>query len=258
MSDTPVTEAELQAHVDGRLPPEREAIVLAWLSAHPKDARRLEAYRRQTDILRESFAPVLEEPLPPSLDLRIRERQARRGTGFRRMAIAASAAGLLAIGGSGGWMIRGWNEPARVGTAALAREGMANYAVYASDTVRPVELAADQRDMIDKWFSRRLSRPVRAPDLTSAGLNLIGGRLVATEYGPAGLYLYCDRLGQRVALYVRPMKVDRTARMTARSSGGINGWTWSDDGLGFGVFGSHAQNRLHETADMVRAQMSRA
>lgn len=257
MTDAPITEADIQGHVDGRLPPEREAAVAAWLLAHPLEAERAATFRRQTDNLRSALAPVLDEPLPPSLDLRLRGRLTRRRAGFRQLALAASAAGLLLVGGSGGWLLRSWNEPARVGTAALAREAIASYAVYASDVARPVELAADQREALDDWFSARLARPVRAPDLQAAGLVLMGGRLVATEHGPAGLYLYRDREGRRIALYVRCMEVDGTARMTARASDEVNGWTWADEGLGFGLFGSAAHDGLHRTADLVRAQMSR-
>lgn len=256
MTVGPITEADIQAHVDGRLPPEREAMVAAWLLSHPDEASRAAAYRRHTALLRDSLAPVLEEALPPSLDLRLRGRSAPRRIGFRRAAVAAAAAGLLLVGGSGGWLLRSVTEPATVGTAALAREGMASYAVYASDAARPVELAANQRGVLDRWFSERLSRPIRAPDLRAAGLRLVGGRLVATEHGPAGLYLYGDGSGRRIALYVRPMEVERTDHMQARASGAVRGWTWADDGLGFGVFGDGASDMLHGTADMVRAQMS--
>lgn len=254
MISQPVTDAELQAYVDDRLAPDRLQAVTAWLTERPEEAQRLKAYRTQRDALRASLAPILDEPLPPALDLRLRQRGERIGGGWRRAAVAACAAGLVLTGGAGGWALRGWNSPPLVGTAALAREGAASYSVYANDSARPVEIAATGRQALDGWISERLARPVRAPDLRSAGLMLVGGRLIATEHGPAGFYLYRDTVGARIAVYVRPMKVDGTDRMTRRDEYGINGWTWADRGLGFGVFGTAPDDRLHGTANMVRAQ----
>lgn len=257
MSERPVTEADIQAYADGRLAPELAAQVSHRLLSHPEEARRVAAYRAQNDALRAALASVAEEPLPPALDLRLRRRSPRRWAGLRWAAVAASAVGLVFLGGAGGWTLRGWKVPPSVGTAALAREAASSYAVYASDTARPVELAATQRAALDGWFSERLARPIRAPDLQSAGLTLIGGRLVATEHGPAGLYLYRDSAGRRMALYVRPMEVGGTDHMTARREGGVAGWTWADEGLGFGVFGTAPSVDLHAAADMVRSQFQR-
>jgi anti-sigma factor RsiW len=257
MTDRPVTEADLQAHVDGRLSPERDAEVSAWLMAHRDDALRVAAYRSQTGTLRAALDPIADEPLPPALDLRLLARARQRRAGLRSPAITASVAALLLLGGMGGWALRGWTVPPSMGTAALAREAASSYVVYASDTTRPVELAATQRTAIDGWFSERLARPIAAPDLRSAGLSLIGGRLVATEHGPAGLYLYRDDKGRSLALYVRPMEVEGTDRMTARREGGVSGWTWADEGLGFGVFGSAPPEYLHDAANRVRSQFQR-
>ena len=38
MSEQPVSEADLQAYADGKLPEERRTAVAAWLAAHPEDA----------------------------------------------------------------------------------------------------------------------------------------------------------------------------------------------------------------------------
>ncbi|SDA24657.1 anti-sigma factor [Sphingomonas sp. NFR15] len=259
MSDISVTEAELQAHVDGRLAPDREVAVAAWLAARPEEAARLLAYRSQRDALRRALDPIVDEPLPPALDLRLREAPRARWFARARPAFAANVAALLLLGGAGGWMLRGWSAPPTVGTAALAREAAASYSVYASDTLHPVEIAASQRGALDGWISARLSRPIKAPDLRGAGLELIGGRLVASEHGPAGLYLYRYADGGRVAVYVRPMQVDRTDKMVPRKEGGVRGWTWADNGMGFGIFSGNGDggDTLHNVADMIRTQFER-
>ncbi len=62
--DHPVTEADLQAYADGKLPEERRAAVAAWLVAHPEDAERIENYRRLAEELRSTYQGVLDEPVP--------------------------------------------------------------------------------------------------------------------------------------------------------------------------------------------------
>ncbi|KQM18204.1 anti-sigma factor family protein [Novosphingobium sp. Leaf2] len=253
MNDGPITEADLQAHVDGRLSPGRAQDVAAWLAAHPQDAARLAAYRAHDDALRQALNPIADEPVPPALDLRLRQ-PARPGWAVAPALKVAGIAAVALLSGLTGWGLRGWTAPPTVGTAALAREAASSYAVYASDAARPVELAASDRFALDSWFSKRLSRPIRAPDLQQAGLTLIGGRLVATSHGPGGLYLYRDRQGRRIALYVRPMEVDGSDHMKPRLEDGVAGWTWAEKGLGFGVFGTAPGTDLHSTADLVRSQ----
>ena len=63
----PVTEADLHAFVDGRLPAERQVEIAAYLAARPEDAQRLEAYRAQKRELHALFDPVLDEQPPQRL-----------------------------------------------------------------------------------------------------------------------------------------------------------------------------------------------
>ncbi|WP_210402615.1 zf-HC2 domain-containing protein, partial [Duganella sp. HH101] len=65
--NTPVTEAELQAWVDGRLPPARRGAVDAHLAQHPADMARLQAYRGQNAALHALFDPLLARPVPPAM-----------------------------------------------------------------------------------------------------------------------------------------------------------------------------------------------
>ena len=90
MSDALVTEADLQAYADGKLPEERRAAVAAWLAAHPEDAERIESYRQLAAELRTSYDGVLDEPVP--------ERLAARLACGPRAAHGASVAGWIGLG----------------------------------------------------------------------------------------------------------------------------------------------------------------
>ena len=102
----PVTEAELQAWVDGRLAQERRADIDRYLEHHPQEAARLRAYRQQNVALRSLYSPVLDEAIPRGM-LRPRGWQ-RYGWPLRRYAasvalmLSSAALGWVAHGSFGG------------------------------------------------------------------------------------------------------------------------------------------------------------
>ena len=87
----------------------------------------------------------------------------------------------------------------------LSEQAVANHMVYTADKRRPTELGADQRDDLARWVSNRLNHKVAPPDLTADGYTYIGGRLAATPDGPAGLFMYDDKQGVRLTVFVLPL-----------------------------------------------------
>jgi anti-sigma factor RsiW len=252
MNDRPITEDDLHAYVDRVLEPERQAEVAAYLGDHPEVAKRVAAFSDQRDLLRAALAPIAEEPLPAELNLsRIIENHARRPSA--RWAMAAML--LLSIGGLGGWAVRGALQASPGGMVALAQEAAVSYSVYAPDRVRPVEVRASDSAQLVQWVSDRLRRPVKVPDLTTSGYRLMGGRLVATEHGPAAMFMYDDDHGSRIVVLTRPMSsADQNAPMTPQSQGDVRGFAWADDGVGYSLVGHAAPEFLRPIANEVRKQ----
>jgi len=252
----PISEEDLQAHVDQALEPARRAEVDDYLARHPDVARRVAGYARQRDQLRAALAAVAEEPVPPELGLAqlLESRPAPRR--WPAWQLAAAAALLVALGGFAGWSLRGPAVPVPPtgGIAALAAEATDSYRVYVPDRARPVELrAADQRELVT-WVSDRLHHPVAVPDLTAAGYRFMGGRIVATAHGPAGLLMYDDDRGTRMVVLIRPMASERDTPMAAHTSGAVRGFTWAQRGIGYSVVAAAAAEALHPLADEVRRQ----
>ncbi|WP_020206393.1 anti-sigma factor [Cupriavidus sp. WS] len=250
----PVQEEELLAYVDGALDAARRHQIDAYLRHHPDVARRVEGYVAQRAQLRAAFAPIAREPVPPELNLRrmLEARRARTGAPWR---LAASVFVALCLGGMGGWIGRAATEPAAGGIAALAREATASYQVFASDPVRPVEISASDSADLLKWVSTRLRRPIALPDLAQSGYRYIGGRLVATEHGPAGLFMYDDGHGTRVAMLVRPMATEQNMPMKAHAQAGVAGYSWAAQGLGYSLVAADSTRGLHPLADEMRRQL---
>jgi anti-sigma factor RsiW len=261
MSGRPISEDDLNAYVDRALDATRQAEVEAYLAAHPEVARRVAGFARQRDELRQAFAPIAQEPVPPELNL-ARMIEARRRPARERWRFAAAAVLLVAAGVGAGWAARGSLAPegtsARSGLAALAQEASDSYKVFSADQARPVEIRApNQADLVD-WISTRLQHPVSVPDLTASGFRFMGGRLVATAHGPAGLIMYDDDKGMRLVMLVRPMATDKNAPMAPHEDGRVAGFAWAENGIGYSLVGPAAPDVLHPLADEIRRQVGRA
>lgn len=253
MNARPITEDDLQAYADERLEPPRRRLVEAYLAEHPPAAARVAAFAAQRDALRAALAPVAAEPIPGRLDLRrLAPRRNRWHRAIPSMQALAASLLLLSIGGLTGWQVRDRTAAPENGIGALAREAADSYTVFANDPLHPVEIA--EPIGLSRWVGSRLNRPVGVPDLARAGYRLLGGRVVATAHGPAGLYLYEDKRGARLGVMVRPMTIDRTARMIRHGFGDLNGYSWADRGLGYSLVADTPATILHPVADLVRRQ----
>ena len=264
MDPRPILEEDLHAYVDDELDASRRREVQAYLDQHPEAAGQVKAYAAQRQQLRAVLAPIAEEPLPPSLNLarmvQAHEQRERRDEHASRprwaWRMAAGVVFALGLGTSAGWFLRGHLPgDGDAGIAALAQEATHSYAVYASDTERPVEMGPTQRTELVDWISARLGRKVAIPDLGADGYHFIGGRLVMTAHGPAGLFMYQDADGTRLALTVRPMAVDQDTPLMHPIKGPVGGYAWADRGLGYGMVGASKAEVLHPLADEMRRQI---
>jgi anti-sigma factor RsiW len=251
--ERPINEEELHAYVDGALSATRHAEVEEYLRGHADIAARVQVFAAQRAALRAALAPILEEPVPPELSLPTLIARHRRPASLPWRQIAASVL-LLTLGGAAGWTLRGTSAETS-GVIALAQEAADSYAVYTPDRARPVEIRATDRDVLAHWLSVRLDRSIKVPDLSAAGYRLMGGRLVATAHGPAGMFMYDNDHGMRLVLLVRAMGPDRAATMTEHSQGNVNGYAWAGNGLGCSLVGPAAPDVLHPLANEVRRQM---
>lgn len=258
MSMRPVTEDDLQAYVDRALDAARQSEVEAYLAEHPKIAARVEGYVGQRDALRAALRPTAEEPLPSALNLaRMIDVRSRRGSA--PWWSAAAAAVFLCLGLAGGWSLRDAVEARPSGgIASLVAEAADTYAVFSPDDTRPVEMRAAEKAELLRWVSLRVGHAVQAPDLSSVGYRLMGGRLVATAHGPAAMLMYDDDKGTRLVLLSRPMAVDRDAAISEHAHGAIAGLAWSNRGIGYSLVATAPRQTLWPLAEEIRRQVGTA
>ena len=233
MSDHLVTEADLQAYADGKLPEERRAAVAAWLAAHPDDAERIDSYRRLAEELRSTYEGVLTEPVPERLEHALRPSRARR------LAVMGICVALgAALGGIAGWQLHALQVgvPTTDVATVLARRAAVAHAVYSPEVRYPVEVRADQEAHLVTWLSKRLGTQLRAPKLEPVGYSLVGGRLLPGENGPVAHFMYQCSRGTRVTLYVRSdMGSNRSTAFRYAREGNVGVFYWVDSKLGYAL-----------------------
>ena len=255
-SGLPITEADLQAYVDGRLVAGRHAEVEAWLATRPDEAERIAQFRAQRNALRALYDQVLDEPVPERLT---------RVAGRSTLAGVALVAGWVALGAVAGvlagWQLHAWQAGGRPTAmtegASIARSAAVAHATYSPEVRHPVEVGADQQAHLVAWLSKRLGASVHAPALDAAGLALVGGRLLPGEGDPSkgpqpapvAQFMYQGAKGQRVTLYVRTEARNHgeTAFRFARE-GKVSVFYWIDRSFGYAL----------SSEDLDRAELLRA
>ncbi len=239
---SPVTEDDLHAYVDGQLSESRRAEVEAWLESNPEAAERVRAYREQNAALQAMFAPVLDEPLPARLTEMLQPK--RSGWSMR----VAAAVAWLAVGGIAGYLVHDGLAPAPT-VALFAERAAVAHVVYAAEVRHPVEVTADKQDHLVKWLSNRLGKPLRTPDFGPLGYQLVGGRLLPGEAGPAAQFMYEDPQNTRLTLYVStPAPGEQATAFAFREQGAVKVLYWVEHDLSFALVGDAERQALLDLA----------
>ncbi|MES2160401.1 MAG: anti-sigma factor [Pseudomonadota bacterium] len=271
--NTPVTEAELQAWVDGRLPPARRGAVDAHLALHPADAARLQAYREHDAALRALYQPLLEQPAPPAMSARLIVPVQRRGPGHPWPPVwrAAAMLALTLSAGAVGWLLHGAADHAAerladadtgggaASLAALPRRAALAHVVYTPEVRHPVEVGADQQAHLVAWLSKRLGAQLKPPQLAPQGYALEGGRLLPGQSGPVAQFMYRDASGARLTLYVSTEQShNKETGFRFAQEGQVSVFYWIDGRFGYALSGNLDKAALATVANAVYAQLEPA
>ncbi len=196
--DSPVTEDELHAYIDGELPADRKEAIAKWLADHPEQGALVASWRAQAESIRVRYGAVGEEPVPERLKLeQVLSHDRRNGRSWAAMTAAAAIVAFV-LGGGTGWLARGVSAAAPTGFDVFASEALDAYKLYVVEVRHPVEVPGSERAHMTQWLSKRLGEELRIPDLQAIGLKLVGGRLLPGPTGAAAFYMYESPSGERV------------------------------------------------------------
>jgi anti-sigma factor RsiW len=267
---TPISEDDIHAYVDGSLAEHRREEIDRLLERDEALAARISDYFSLNSMFHERYDRVLNEPVPKRL-LPPEPRRWRAAANWPQFAGMAAAlvlgVGIGAVGMMGGRMggaafIPGGGD-SHVQRASFmpgesfARQSAIAHVMYAPDVVRPVEVGADKEEDLVKWLSGRLGTDVRPPLLTRVGYHLMGGRLLPGEDGPVAQFMYNDAKGERVTLCIshRKNNTDTTA-FKLYQDGPVNVFYWIDGDFGYAVSGAIDRNMLLGLSHDIYSQLT--
>ena len=255
--DSPVTDEELHAFVDGKLPADRKEAVAAWLATHPDDAALVGAWRSQADSIRARYGAVADEPVPERLKLdQVMRRERASGRSWAAMATAAAIVAFV-IGGAAGWMARGASATAPTSFDTFTAEALDAYKLYVVEVRHPVEVPGSERPHMTQWLSKRLGSELRIPELQSIGLKLVGGRLLPGPTGAAAFYMYEGPSGERFTIYCANAAVPETTALRFKSDESFAAFYWVDDKVAYVVSGPADRDRLEAVTKTVYEQVDK-
>ncbi len=244
-----VTEFDLHAYADGQLDDARRVLVEAHLAHDAEAAESVRIWRKQNEMLRALYNPVLNEPIAQ----RLLDVGATRWR-WPSYAIAAAAIGLsFALG----WILHANQTDVLTQIATLPRRAAVAHAIYVPEVRHPVEVGADQQDHLVQWLSKRLGTGLKVPRLKQQGFELVGGRLLPGGGGPVAQFMYQDAKGKRITLYVsiRDTEPSDTAFRFSQE-GEIGVFYWIEGKLGYALSANMDREELLAIATAVYHQLN--
>lgn len=251
------SEDDLHAYVDGQLAPYRRSEIERWLAGNPAAAAEVAGWQRQNERIRAAFAAE-----PPQADdaRRLAEfARARPPRWSGRRIAAAAAAGLVLLGlGAGAGFLGGRMTaaaPQMASIEALPEAARASYLIYTREVRHPVEVGADQEAHLVAWLGKRLGSDIVAPDLTSEGFRLVGGRLIPYRDKPGALLMYEDEKGERLTILFGRNEQNTTTGFRFERSGDVRTFYWIDGPVGYAISGEIDRDRLQRISDICYRQL---
>jgi anti-sigma factor RsiW len=170
-------------------------------------------------------------------------------------AIAATLAAFI-VGGGVGWLARG-AAAAPSPFQAFTVHAIEAHRLYVVEGRHPVEVPGSERSHLQQWLTKRCGWVVRAPELTGAGLKLVGGRLLPSSAGPASFMMYESASGERFTIYTAKSEAEAT-QMRFAAEGKESTLFWADDGVVYAVVSTGVdRGRLTQVAQAIYDQMEK-
>ncbi|SPB13608.1 anti-sigma factor [Caballeronia novacaledonica] len=270
---TPISEEDLHAYVDGALSAERREQVERAIELNPALAARVSDYFSLNNMFHERFDRVLNEPVPARLRTL---KQPRWFSAANWPQFAGMAAALVMGIGIGIGTNMGRDSVSLPGTIAsttsntsntrdvsaegmegMARQAAIAHVVYMPAVDRPDDIGKDRDQDFVRYLSNKLGTDVHPPLLTKSGFELMGGRILPGENGPTAQFMYRGAKGERVTLCISQRKTStNTTAFKLYQDGPVNVFYWIDGDFGYAISGGIDRKVMLELAHDVYAQLT--
>ncbi|MSO55168.1 MAG: anti-sigma factor [Rhodospirillales bacterium] len=237
-----ITESDLHAFVDSELDDARRIRVESWLAENPTDRFKVDVWRQQKRDIHSRFDSVLDELIPVGIEAALAG--GRRMPFESRFIRAVAAVLVFAAGAVLGWGGRDFYAGREQPMQQLVSQAVGAHVMYVAEVRHPVEVPANEETHLLTWLSRRLGYTLRAPRLAEHGFELVGGRLLPDSGGPAAQFMYEDKGGRRVTLYVRTGLHGPDTAFRFATERDVAAFYWVDGPLGYALIGRVPREQL--------------
>jgi anti-sigma factor RsiW len=237
------TEEDLHAHLDGELPDNRRSIVEAHLRDHPREVKRLEAYRADGEAIARIFSRAGEAVRTPAPATRpyiaVASMFWRRAAAIVLIGAGTVAAGVV-------WQQRAdearW---ARLGTDALASH-------LSLDNAWSAPTIDASLSEISGLLTARLKEARTLNEPAGGGYALVGSRVLTSPNGTAAQLSFRLADGNLLTMFLQPWPRagDTPFRSVGRQSN-VTTLAWVDDEIFCAVSGSLPPDELERVARMI-------
>lgn len=231
-SDSPLSEADIQAYADGTLTPERAAFLRDYLGKDPAEARRVAFYGRLNVQMQQAFQTT-EEPVSHraegwrgALDqLKVTRRPGK--------AVKALGALALTLAAASGWLA----------ATQVSHQALDNAAVMALAEIADAQFSAASPTRTD----------VAAPNLAAIGLRLVDQRVLSLgPFQRASEFIYLNGDNRPVVLIsTLALLAPAQPQWAAHRIGEIRLLTWAARQQRFVVAGDARTHGLMRAADVM-------
>jgi len=236
--NTPISEDELHAYLDGELPDARRPAVEAYLREHPEDARRLGVYRDDGAAIKRIFSHgvAATHPRRPS-----GPRSWRSGpTVSRRHAVAAAL--ILAVGAVAGWF--GRERINDTDMERLAHQAAAAHLILNGPGVEP--LATSSLGELSRRMSSALGVRTELRDPSGTGYKIVGARIVPLAKGRAVQLVMRGLADETITFYFEGRPGAKETPIRRIAGNGLTTLVWEDDDLACAITGALEPKKLEE------------
>jgi anti-sigma factor RsiW len=220
----------LHAYADGELAPADRSQLERDIAADAEARAEVEAWRRQKEALKTSFAQVLNEDIPPAIRAALRY----PGAG-RRNAWYLAGAAVVVVAGVAAYFASTQVFTARSAGEEIAANALSAHRVYAAEIRHAVEVGANEKDHLVTWLSKRVGHRLTPPDLSGRGFELVGGRLLHEDGFPAAQFMYEDGSKRRLTIYVANNPTRRETAFRINEQADYTTCYWLDGPSGYAV-----------------------
>ncbi|MFV2032528.1 MAG: anti-sigma factor [Gammaproteobacteria bacterium] len=243
-SETKSGKYDLHKFVDGELTESQSQAIAERIATDEALRNEVNDYQEINQKLRQTYDEKRLTSVPSRLLLAV--------SGRNRTPMWRIAASLLwlSVGGLLGYSLHNQITDSEY-AGPLPVDAAFAHTVYVPEVLHPVEVEASKREHLNAWLSKRLDRPVAAPDLRAEGYTLIGGRLLPDGHRAAAQFMFEDSAGERMTLYIRQAVNRRETAFLYTENDSLGIVYWVDNGLAYAVTAAAGKALLTETATAV-------